>query len=62
MPNISKGRLETIDIEIPPLVLQSAFAARCEAIQRLKEVHFASLAQLDSIFDSLQERAFRGRL
>jgi len=62
MPNISKAKLQTISIEIPPLPLQKEFAQRVEAVEKLKATHRASLTELQSLFASLQHRAFRGEL
>ena len=62
MPNISKAKLQTISIEIPPLPLQKEFAQRVEAIEKLKATHRASLTELQALFASLQHRAFRGEL
>jgi type I restriction enzyme, S subunit len=62
MPNISKGRLETTPIEVPPLDLQRRFARDVAAVDKLKSAHRASLAKLDALFASLQHRAFRGEL
>jgi type I restriction enzyme S subunit len=62
MPNISKGRLEGMPIEIPPLPLQQTFARRVAAVEKLKAAQRASLAKLDELFASLQHRAFRGEL
>ena len=47
---------------LPPLSLQQEFARRVEAIERLKATHRESLAHLDTLFASLQHRAFRGEL
>ena len=47
---------------IPPLSLQKEFACRVEAIEQLKATQRDSLAQLDALFASLQDRAFRGDL
>lgn len=62
MPNISKQRLATVEIEMPPLKLQNEFARRAAAVEKLKTAHRQSLANLDSLFASLQHRAFRGEL
>ena len=62
MPNISKAKLQTISIEIPPLPLQKEFTQRVEAVEKLKATHRASLSQLEALFASLQHRAFRGEL
>ncbi len=60
--NINTEGLAAIPIPIPPLSLQQAFAARVRGIEALKEKHRAHLAQLDTLFASLQHRAFRGEL
>jgi type I restriction enzyme S subunit len=62
MPNISKARLQTALIEVPPLSLQREFADRVTAVEKLKAAQRASLAELDELFASLQQRAFRGEL
>jgi type I restriction enzyme, S subunit len=62
MPNISKGRLQNVLVELPPIVLQQEFARRVSAIEKLKAAHKASLNKLDALFASLQYRAFRGEL
>ncbi len=58
--NINTENLGAIAIPIPPLPIQKEFACRLVAIDKLKETHKASLAELDELFASLQYRAFRG--
>lgn len=62
MPNISKERLSTATIELPPTEFQRDFARRQSAIERLRSTSERSLGILDSLFDSLEHRAFRGEL
>ncbi|GAX37303.1 restriction endonuclease subunit S [Nodularia sp. NIES-3585] len=62
MPNISKAKLQTTLIEVPPLALQQEFTQRVEAVEKLKASHRALLSELDALFASLQHRAFRGEL
>ena len=62
MPNISKGKLQTVMIEVPPHSLQREFAHRIAAIEKLKAMQRTSLAELDALFAALQHRAFRGGL
>jgi type I restriction enzyme S subunit len=62
MPNISKARLLTVLIELPPLELHREFARRVAAVEKLKTAQRAALAELDALFASLQHRAFRGEL
>lgn len=47
---------------LPPLSLQHDFAQRVAAVEKLRTAHRASLAQMDTLFASLQYRAFRGEL
>ena len=62
MPNISKAKLRTIEVVLPPLHLQRRFAAIVESVERQKARQRAHLADLDALFASLQNRAFRGEL
>jgi len=62
MPNISKERLQTALVEIPPISLQRNFSGRIAVVERLKLTYRNSLASLDQLFSSLQHRAFRGEL
>ncbi|WP_329017555.1 restriction endonuclease subunit S [Micromonospora rifamycinica] len=62
MKNISQDKVMAISIGVPPISLQCAFADRAAEVERLKTVHQASLTELDALFASLQDRAFRGLL
>jgi len=62
MPNISKGRLLELDIELPPLAIQQSFAQRFQFVKMLKDRQHMVLSELDTLFTSLQHRAFRGEL
>jgi type I restriction enzyme S subunit len=59
---ISMGRLRGLQVPVPPLALQQAFATRIQAVQALKATHRAALAEQDALFASLQHRAFAGQL
>lgn len=54
--------LRALPIPIPPLELQQSFATRVAAVERLKARHRTQLTELDTLFASLQHRAFRGEL
>ena len=54
--------VRSFNVPLPPLELQQQFAERMEAIESLKATHRQSLAKLDTLFASLQHRAFRGEL
>ena len=54
--------LNRMPILVPPLDLQRRFAAVVESIEKQKARQRAHLAELDTLFASLQSRAFRGDL
>jgi type I restriction enzyme, S subunit len=62
MPNISKGRLSKTLIELPPIELQRQFAERLDVVERMRAVLRSSTTEVDALFASLQQRAFRGEL
>lgn len=59
---ISTSTVKACPIAVPPLELQQTFARRVAGVERLKEQHRTQLAELDTLFASLQDRAFRGEL
>ena len=59
---ISMGRLRGLRVPLPPILLQREFARRAAAVENLKILCRASLAELDALFAALQHRAFRGEL
>ncbi|QDY89672.1 restriction endonuclease subunit S [Arthrobacter sp. UKPF54-2] len=62
MLNLNTKIVGNLEIAVPPLELQQAFATRVAAVERLKETHRKHLAELDALFASLQDRAFKGEL
>lgn len=62
MPNISKARLATLPVEVPPLELQLAFAHRVQVVNAQSTAVLVAQAADDHLFTSLQSRAFRGDL
>lgn len=62
MANINAKEIQAMKIAQPPLPLQREFGLRILAIERQREVYRQSLTQLDTLFASLQHRAFRGEL
>jgi type I restriction enzyme S subunit len=60
--SINMKQLRGFPLLIPPLKLQHEFVGRVTAVEALKEVQQASLAELDALFATLQHRAFRGEL
>ena len=54
--------LRTLPVLVPPSDLQHRFAAIVESVEQQKARQRAHLAELDTLFASLQSRAFRGDL
>ncbi len=59
---ISRGNLSRLRIFAPPIRFQRAFAHQVAAVAKLRTAHRTSLIELDTLFASLQYRAFRGEL
>ena len=62
MQNISQPKVLSIQVGHPPFNLQQTFSTRVETIEALKSSHRAALTALDTLFASLQHRAFQGEL
>lgn len=60
--SINMTQLRDFPLLIPPQSIQQEFAKQIAVVEKLKGIHRASLAELDSLFASLQHRAFRGEL
>ena len=61
-PNMSTHQVENLFIPLPPLVNQREYSKRIRAIEALTPIHYRSLTELNTLFASLQHRAFRGEL
>ena len=55
-------RMVNIQMYQPPLGLQREFTCRMAQLDTQKRLHRLALTQLDSLFESIQHRAFRGEL
>ncbi len=62
LPILKKSLFEQIEIPVPPIELQQTFAHRVSKLACLKMRHREAICQLDTLFASLQSRAFRGEL
>ena len=60
--NLNIKLVSQILVPVPPLDLQHRFAAIVESVEQQKASQRAHLAELDTLFASLQSRAFRGDL
>lgn len=62
MAGLNMGIIKAMPVIVPPLDLQHEFAKRVASIEKLKVKHIAQLVELDNLFLSLQDRAFKGEL
>jgi len=60
--NLFQGQIRELPVFLPPVSHQDRFALCAAAVGRLRRSHRVSLGALDSLFISLQHRAFRGEL
>lgn len=47
---------------VPPPELQREFSSRVTAVEEIKAAHIKANQSVESLFSSLQHRAFRGEL
>ena len=59
---ISSGQLAKISIPVPPIELQTQFASIVTKTETLKEQYKNSLVELENLYGSLSQRAFKGEL
>ena len=59
---ISQSNLMKVKVVLPPLDLQHRFAAIVQSVEQQNAGQRAHMAELDTLFASLQSRAFRGDL
>ena len=62
MANINAQELQDIKIIIPPIELQNQFAAIVTKTEALKEQYKKSLQELENLYGSLSQQAFKGAL
>jgi len=62
MSTIDQEGLLKVSLPIPPMELQIAFVKRLNAIDRIRATHSEASSELETLFSSLQHRAFRGEL
>ena len=60
--NINAKQASSLQVALPPLDLQHHFTAIAESVECQKASQRAHMAELDTLFASLQSRAFRGDL
>lgn len=59
---ITMGRLREAPVPVPPLALQEEFSRRYMAVNRLTQRWDTTLERSATLFDSLVQRAFKGKL
>lgn len=62
MANINAQELQNIKILIPPIDLQNQFANIVEKTETLKVQYQSSLQELENLYNSLSQQAFKGEL
>ena len=62
MTTIDQKALSSVEVVVPPIGLQSRFAAIVESVEQQRASQHVHFAELNTLFASLQSRAFRGEL
>ena len=62
VPQLTSAQMAGLKIPVPSLADQQEFARRKKSLDELKDRQERSMAGLDTLFASLQHRAFRGEL
>lgn len=61
-PNLNTEIMKNFEIIVPPLDLQKKFSAIVEKVEKLRGEKMNAAKQADNLFQSLQQRAFKGEL
>jgi len=62
LKHITKSKLESVEVAVPPVSLQSRFASFCKSVETQKARLSAQYSELESLFSALQSLAFNGEL
>ena len=62
MPNISKQKLKFTRIPVPPITLQNKFSTIVEKVETIKSQYQQNLTELENLYGSLSQKAFKGEL
>jgi len=60
--NIFTGAIKKLPVILPPIKLQNKFASIVEKAEKVKEQYKESLKELENLFGSLSQKAFKGEL
>ena len=61
-PNINQAIIRELEVPLASIEAQFEYAERVAATDKLRDTSRSSAAELDTLFASLQQRAFRGQL
>ncbi|MCA9485911.1 MAG: restriction endonuclease subunit S [Nanoarchaeota archaeon] len=59
---LSKKKFQELIVKVPPIELQRKFAGIVEKVEAMKEQQKKSKLEIDNLFNSLMQRAFKGEL
>lgn len=59
---LALGEIRALPLPVPPLILQHEFSRRIAAVKDLRSFNQTAHTEVDSLFASLQRRAFQGEL
>ena len=62
MSGLNMGIIKAMPIPLPPLSLQEEYSKMVSEIEHQKQLYRTQLDELDTLFASLQSRAFRSEL
>jgi type I restriction enzyme S subunit len=60
--HMNTGILDKLEFPYPPIDLQNQFAAIVERVEDIKPHYLQSLTDLESLYDALSQKAFKGEL
>lgn len=62
MAGLNMGIIKALPVRLPPLDLQQKYVSRVEKVRKVRAQQEEHLTALDELFESLQQRAFSGKL
>lgn len=61
-PNLNTSIMKNFEVIVPPIELQNKFAKIVEKVEAQKQKNELVIEQMDNLFNSLSQRAFKGEL
>ncbi len=62
LPRLSPKQLESFEVYTPPISLQNQFAYIVEKIESIKQKQNQATSEINTLFDALMQKAFKGEL